>query len=60
MSLVLEHYVYRSREKHILNMDILIGNPIEIKEKEKQISLVSNNKPETHNKNGALQITFCQ
>ena len=39
-------------------MDILIDNLIEIKKKEKRISLASNNKTETCNKNGALQITF--
>ena len=29
--LVLKNYVYRSREKHILDLDILIGNLIKIK-----------------------------
>ena len=37
-----KHYVYRLREKHIFNIDILIDNSIEIKKKEKQISLASN------------------
>ena len=58
--LVFRHYVYRPREKHILNRDILIHNLIEIKKKEKQISLVSNIKTEEYNKKGALQITFYQ
>ena len=35
--------MYKSREKHILNIDTLIDNIIEIK------SLVSNNKTETYN-----------
>ena len=29
--LFFKYYVYRSREKHILNIDILIGNLIQIK-----------------------------
>ena len=33
--LVFMYYVYRSREKHIVNIDIIIDNLIEIKEKEK-------------------------
>ena len=47
---VFKHYVYRSREKHILNIDILIDNLIEIKKIEKRISLANNNKKETYNK----------
>ena len=39
-----------SREKQILNIDIFIDNLLEKKRKEKQISLVSNNKTETYNK----------
>ena len=35
---------YRSSEKHIQNKNILIDNLIQIKKKEKQISLASNNK----------------
>ena len=50
MVLVLKYYDHRSREKHIFNIDILINNLIEIKKKEKQISLVNNNKTETYNK----------
>ena len=34
-SSVFKYYVYRSREKHILIIDILIENLIEIKKKEK-------------------------
>ena len=45
--LVFEYYVCRSREKHMFNRDNLIHIIIEIKEKEKQISLVNNNKTET-------------
>ena len=45
--LVFKYCFYRSREKHILNVDILIDNLTEIKKKEKQIILVSNNKIET-------------
>ena len=48
--LVFKYYVYRSREKYILNTDILIDNLIEIKKKEKRIRLVSNKKTETCNK----------
>ena len=43
-------YVYRSKEKHILNIDILIENRIETKKKGKQTCLVSNNKTETYSK----------
>ena len=56
--LVFKYYVYRSREKHILNIVILINNLIEIKKKEKRISLADNNKTKTFNKNGTLQLTF--
>ena len=45
---------------YLFNIDILIENLIEIKKKEKRISLVSNNKTETYNKNGGLQVTFYQ
>ena len=45
-----KYYVYRSKEKHILNIDILIDNLIEIKKKEKQTCLVINNKTETYSK----------
>ena len=47
--LVFKYYVYMSRGKHILNIDILIYNLIEIKKKEKRISLISNNKTEAYN-----------
>ena len=49
-----KYYVYRSRENHVLHIDILIDNLIEIKKKEKRISFVSNNKTEAYNKNGAV------
>ena len=48
--MIFKYYVYRSREKHILNIDILIDNLIEIKKKEKQISVTSIDKTETYNK----------
>ena len=38
-----------SREKHKLNIDILIDNLIKIKKKEKRISHASNIKTETYN-----------
>ena len=46
--LVFKYYVYRSREKHMLNINLLIDNLIEVKKKEKRISLASNNKTETY------------
>ena len=45
-----KYYVYRSKEKHILNIDILIENRIETKKKGKQTCLVSNNKTKTYSK----------
>ena len=48
--LVFKYYIYRSREKRILNIDNLKDKLIEIKKKEKRISVVSNNKTETFNK----------
>ena len=45
--LVFKYYDYRLREKPILNIDTLIDNLIEIKKREKQISLASRNKTET-------------
>ena len=48
--MVFKYYVYRSREKHILNLVILTDNLIEIKKKQKQISLASNNKTEIYDK----------
>ena len=56
--MVFKYYVHRSREKYILNTDILIDNLTEIKKEEKQISLASNNTTETYNEKGALQIMF--
>ena len=49
ISLVSKCYTYRSREKHVLNIDILIDNLIEIKKKEKRISVANNSKTETCN-----------
>ena len=48
--LVFKYQVYRSSEKNILNIDTLIDILIKIKEKEKRISLFSNNKTETEKK----------
>ena len=48
--LVFKYYIYISRGKHILNIDILIDNLTEIKKKETRISIVSNNKTETYEK----------
>ena len=48
--LVFKFSVYGSREKYIINIDILMDTLIEIKRKEKRVSLVINNKPETYNK----------
>ena len=58
--LIFKYYIYVSREKGILNIDILIANLMKIKKREKQISLVNSNKTEAYKKNGALQITFYQ
>ena len=52
--LVFKYYLYKSREKHILTIDIFINNLVEIKKKEEPISLVSKHTI----KNGALQIMF--
>ena len=46
--LVFEYYVYRSWEKNILNIDILLYNLTEIKKKKKRISFASKN--ERYNK----------
>ena len=49
---------YRSREKHILNINILMDKLTEIKKKKKRISFARNNKTKTNNKNGALQMFY--
>ena len=56
--MVFKYYIYISREKRTLNIDILIANLIKVKKREKQISIVAINKRETYKKSGALQITF--
>ena len=48
--IVFKYFVYSSGEKYILNINILIGNLIEIKKNEKRISFASSNKTETYNK----------
>ena len=56
--LIFKYYIYISREKRILNIDILIANLIKVKKREKQISIVTINNREAYKKSGALQITF--
>ena len=58
--LIFKYYIYISREKRILNIDILISNLIKVKKREKQISIVTINKREAYKKLGALRITFYQ
>ena len=41
-----KYYIYISREKRVLHIDILITNLIKVKRREKQINLVTNNKIE--------------
>ena len=53
--LVFKYYIYRPREKHIVNVDILIDNLIEIKKKEKRISLASTIKTEAYNKKWCIR-----
>ena len=47
--LIFKYYIYISREKRTLNIDILIANLIKVKKREKQISMVSSIK-EKHTK----------
>ena len=58
--LIFKYYIYISKEKRILNIDILIANLIKVKKREKQISIVTINKREAYKKSGAIQITFYQ
>ena len=59
--LAFKYYVYRSREKHILNLFILTDNLTEIKKKQKKLALLATIKQKYTIKNvGALQITFYQ
>ena len=44
ISLILKYYIYISREKRTLNIDILIANLIKAKKREKQISIGTINK----------------
>ena len=48
--LIFKYYIYISREKRILNIDILTANLIKVKKREKQISIVTINKRETYKK----------
>ena len=56
--LIFKYYTYISREKGILNIDILITKLIKPKKRERQISIVTINKREVYKKNGELQIIF--
>ena len=48
--LIFKYYIFMSREKRILNIDILIANLIKLKKKEKQKSLVTSKKEEAYKK----------
>ena len=48
--LISKYYIYISRQKRILNINILIANLIKVKKREKQISIVTINKREAHTK----------
>ena len=48
--LIFKYYIYISREKRILNIDILIANLIKVRKREKQISIVTINKTEAYEK----------
>ena len=46
--LISKYYIYISRQKRILNFNILRANLIKVKKREKQISIVTINKREAH------------
>ena len=48
--LIFKYYIYISREKRTLNIDILIANLIKVKKREKQVSIVTINKREAYKK----------
>ena len=48
--LIFQYHIYISREKRILNIDILIANLIKVKKREKQISIDTINKREAYTK----------
>ena len=48
--LIFKYYIYISREKLTLNIDILIANFIKVKKREKQISISIINKREPYTK----------
>ena len=58
--MIFKYYIYVSREKLTLNIDILIANLIKVKKKERQINIGTINKREAYKKSGALQIKFYQ
>ena len=50
ISLIFKYYIYISREKRTLNVDILIANLIKVKKREKQISIGTLNEREAYKK----------
>ena len=52
--LIFKYYIYISREKRILNIDILIANLIKVKKREKQIIIVTINKREAYKKEWSI------
>ena len=52
--LLIFKYIYISREKRTLNIDILIANLIKVKKKEKQISSVTINKIKAYKKKWSI------
>ena len=58
--LIFKYYIYISREKRTLDIDIPIANLIKVKKREKQISIVTINKRKAYKKGGALQMIFYQ
>ena len=56
--LIFKYFIYISRKKRLLNLDILMDNLIKVKKREKQKSIVTINKTDTYKKRSALQITL--
>ena len=48
--LIFKYYIYISRKKRTLSIDILIANLIKVKKREEKISIVTINKRETYKK----------
>ena len=56
---ILKYHSYIPREKRMLNIDILIGNLINLKRRQKQMSLATTNKREANKKAGVMRhLTF--